>query len=80
MRRIVRAIFRAVAWTIYIFGIGRRRAWCELTGGHKTELLGCWMGGDRATSVQVYCPRCDRQSGWIDVPRRSSTVIGENGQ
>lgn len=77
----MRRLFRIVEWTIYIFGTGRRRAWCELTGGHQTELLGCWIGGDRASHVKVYCKRCDRETGWLHVPTKSrsfATKLGED--
>jgi hypothetical protein len=63
-------LFRLIDLTIYIFGCGRRRAWCELTGGHDNEILGSWAGHERAHAIKLHCFRCDHESSWLRVPDR----------
>jgi len=44
-----------------------RRAWCELTGGHKSTMLPA--GTERRTfAVRLHCQRCGYLSRWWSVP------------
>jgi hypothetical protein len=62
-------IFRVCDWIGYVFGWGRRRAWCEITGGHDNQILGAWAG-DRATAIKLHCYRCGRETGWMHLTKR----------
>lgn len=64
-------IFLALDWIGYIFGRGRRKAWCELTGGHKNVVLGAWAGHERASAIKLHCERCERETDWIRVPEHT---------
>ena len=48
-----------------------RRAWCELSGGHKSIVLGAFSK-DRCWAFRLYCERCDTYTRWFDVPKRES--------
>jgi hypothetical protein len=51
-----------------LFGRGRRKAWCEISGGHHDILLGSWAGHERAHAIRLHCDRCERETGWVRVP------------
>lgn len=60
--------WRALDWIGYVFGRGRRRAWCEISGGHKIALAGTFTGGVHASHVQFSCERCGFVSKWHPTP------------
>lgn len=61
-------------WIEYLFGRGRRKAWCEISGGHRDVILGAWAGHEHAFAIKLHCDRCDRETGWIRVPEHTPTV------
>lgn len=65
-------VFLVIDWIVYVFGRGRRKAWCELTGGHDDQVLGSWCGDRRANAIKLHCFRCSRETGWIRVPNRDA--------
>lgn len=65
-------ILKALDWAEYL-PRGFRKAWCEVSGGHDNEVLGCWAGSrDRANYVRLHCFRCDRETRWYQVPTSST--------
>lgn len=69
-----------IDWIEYLFGRGRRKAWCELTGGHKNMVLGAWSGQERASAIKLHCERCERETGWIRVPEHTPSHSNGSSQ
>lgn len=69
--------FELAEWLIYIFGRGGRRAWCEISGGHRYIALACWQGppGTRATHLRMHCERCRHETRYFDVPVRAGKPV-----
>lgn len=67
-------LFRALQWVVYLAGRGRRRAWCELTGGHNYQFNATFANKDagdtRASSIQMTCLRCGHTGPWQRVPTK----------
>jgi len=52
-----------------------RRAWCELTGGHKSAILPA--GTPESTfAVRLHCERCGYLTRWWHVPRIRGDAMG----
>ena len=66
----MKQLFLVIDWIGYLFGRGRRKAWCEITGGHSDQILGTWAGNERAHAIKLHCDRCGRETGWVRVPNR----------
>lgn len=48
-----------------------RRALCELSGGHSSELLEAWGWKDGCVfSVGLYCRRCGYSTRWFPIQHR----------
>lgn len=65
---------RAILWLEYL-PHGLRRAWCELSGGHRSHLLQSWGGSERATHVAWTCERCGFQSRWFPTTKREASNL-----
>lgn len=46
-----------------------RKAWCELTGGHRNIVLGAFKG-EECVAVRLSCERCGKITRWYDIPSR----------
>jgi hypothetical protein len=68
-------------WIEYLFPAGIRKAWCELTGGHDSEILCAWAGNEgRATHVRLHCFKCGRETRWFPVKSRPTTDAPADGE
>jgi hypothetical protein len=56
---------RFLAWIDYAPS-GIRKALCELTGGHDSELLCAWSEGS-VSHVRMRCLRCGREGRWFPI-------------
>lgn len=54
-----------LAWLEYL-PRGLRRAWCDLTGGHRMHPLFARQRLQH-THVAFYCDRCHWRTGWHDL-------------
>lgn len=54
----------AIMWLEYL-PHGFRKAWCEISGGHRSHLRQAWTG-KRTTHVAWTCERCGFESRWFE--------------